>query len=81
MIQFLVANPTTIHALERLFFSLFGLTRPEDLKMTNRIDDWTLELFKIVFALYLLVTAIVLINLLIAMMSDTYQRIQVFINN
>lgn len=45
--------------------------------MTNRIDDWTLELFKIVFALYLLVTAIVLINLLIAMMSDTYQRIQV----
>ena len=28
------------------------------------------------FALYLLVTAIVLINLLIAMMSDTYQRIQ-----
>jgi hypothetical protein len=45
--------------------------------MTNGIDDWTLELFKIVFALYLLVTAIVLINLLIAMMSDTYQRIQV----
>jgi len=72
-------SPTPIQALERLFFSLFGLTRPEDLKMTNRIDDWTLELFKIVFALYLLVTAIVLINLLIAMMSDTYQRIQVFI--
>lgn len=70
-------SPTPIQALERLFFSLFGLTRPEDLKMTNRIDDWTLELFKIVFALYLLVTAIVLINLLIAMMSDTYQRIQV----
>ncbi len=39
--------------------------RPEDLKMTNRIDDWTLalELFKIVFALYLLVTAIVLVNI------------------
>jgi len=74
---FLVSDPTPIHALERLFFSLFGLTRPEDLKMTSRIGDWTLELFKCVFALYLLVTAIVLINLLIAMMSDTYQRIQV----
>ena len=34
-------------------------------------------LFQIVFALYMLVTTIVLINLLIAMMSDTYQRIQV----
>ena len=30
-----------------------------------------------VFILYLLVTTIILINLLIAMMSDTYQRIQV----
>lgn len=72
-----IAGPNLVQVQERLFFSLFGLTRPEDLKMTNRIDDWTLELFKFVFALYLLVTAIVLINLLIAMMSDTYQRIQV----
>ena len=77
MISFPAGSPSPIQAFERLFFSLFGLTRPEDLKMTNRIDDWTLELFKVVFALYLLVTAIVLINLLIAMMSDTYQRIQV----
>jgi hypothetical protein len=30
-----------------------------------------------VYAIYLLTTSIVLINLLIAMMSDTYQRIQV----
>jgi len=37
---------------------------------------WTPYLFKIFFAIYLLVTVIVLINLLIAMMSDTYQRIQ-----
>ena len=37
----------------------------------------TLELFKFVYAIYLLTTSIVLINLLIAMMSDTYQRIQV----
>lgn len=30
-----------------------------------------------VFGVYMLVSVIVLINLLIAMMSDTYQRIQV----
>lgn len=66
-----------------LFFALFGLTRPEDLKVDYQggngnkyVDAWTLELFKIVFAGYLMVTVIVLINLLIAMMSDTYQRIQ-----
>ena len=33
-------------------------------------------LFQFVFGLYMLVTTVVLINLLIAMMSDTYQRIQ-----
>ena len=66
-------------AFERLFFALFGLTRPEDLKMTDHIGNWTLEMFKVVFSAYLLVTVIVLINLLIAMMSDTYQRIQVLI--
>lgn len=38
---------------------------------------WTEYLFKIVFGIYMLVSVVVLINLLIAMMSDTYQRIQV----
>lgn len=70
-----VLNP--IKAFELLFFSLFGLTRPEDLRTTKHVEDWTLMLFKIVFGIYLLTAAIVLINLLIAMMSDTYQRIQV----
>ncbi|XP_059080155.1 serine/threonine-protein phosphatase 6 regulatory ankyrin repeat subunit B-like [Tigriopus californicus] len=70
------ADVTPLHAFERLFFALFGLTRPEDLKMTTHIGEWTVEIFKIIFAIYLLVTVIVLINLLIAMMSDTYQRIQ-----
>ncbi len=68
---------TPIHTFEKLFFALFGLTRPEDLRMTNHVEMWTLEMFKVVFAVYLMVTVIVLINLLIAMMSDTYQRIQV----
>ncbi|CAK9795074.1 Short transient receptor potential channel 4 [Anthophora quadrimaculata] len=37
---------------------------------------WTIYLFKVSFSLYMLVSVIVLINLLIAMMSDTYQSIQ-----
>ena len=64
-------------AFERLFFALFGLTRPEDLQIDKYVGAWTLEMYKVIFAIYLLVTVIVLINLLIAMMSDTYQRIQV----
>ena len=67
----------TIGAFEKLFFSLFGLTGLNDLKMTKHIEDWTINLFKLVFGLYLLMASIVLINLLIAMMSDTYQRIEV----
>ncbi|KAL7305388.1 hypothetical protein TKK_0002131 [Trichogramma kaykai] len=42
----------------------------------NTQPGWTLYLFKITFSIYMLVTVIVLINLLIAMMSDTYQTIQ-----
>ena len=71
---------TTITTFEYLFFALFGLHKAQDLKQSENthIDtEWTLVMFKIVFAIYLLVTVIVLINLLIAMMSDTYQRIQV----
>ncbi|KAJ8668972.1 hypothetical protein QAD02_000231 [Eretmocerus hayati] len=37
---------------------------------------WTLFFFKVSFSIYMMVTVIVLINLLIAMMSDTYQNIQ-----
>ena len=69
--------PNPLHAFEKLFFSLFGLTKPEELRMTKHVEDWTIILFKCVFGVYLLTCGIVLINLLIAMMSDTYQRIQV----
>ena len=72
--------PTPLDAFERLFFALFGLQRPEDLKMNNHVEDWTLQIFKLIFGAYLLMAGIVLINLLIAMMSDTYQRIQVGIS-
>ena len=61
---------------ELLFFALFGLIEPENLPPLHRNPKWTLVLIKGVFGIYLIITLIVLINLLIAMMSDTYQRIQ-----
>ncbi|ODM93658.1 Ankyrin-3 [Orchesella cincta] len=68
---------TPIDAFELLFFALFGLNGAGDLKIeVLGQPDWTLILFKVFFGVYMLVTVVVLINLLIAMMSDTYQRIQ-----
>ena len=55
-----------------------SLSSYHELNMTSNNPAGLMYLFQIVFALYMLVTTIVLINLLIAMMSDTYQRIQVF---
>lgn len=77
-------NPIT--SFELLFFAVFGQTTTDntqvDKSSANAVRTqplWTDYLFKIVFGVYMLVSVIVLINLLIAMMSDTYQRIQVSI--
>lgn len=76
-------NPIT--SFELLFFAVFGQTTTEQTQVDKIIGStvrtqpyWTEYLFKIVFGVYMLVSVVVLINLLIAMMSDTYQRIQVF---
>ena len=67
-------------AFERLFFAVFGQTSPDDINSLRQTGpEWTEILFKFVYGIYMLVSVIVLINLLIAMMSDTYQRIQVII--
>lgn len=68
---------TPLDTFQLLFFALFGLTQPGDLKIETAQPSWTLFLYKTVFGFYMLVTTVVLINMLIAMMSDTYQRIQV----
>lgn len=65
-----------IAAFEMLFFAVFGQTTAENLQQEKQTQDWTIVLFKIVYGIYMLVSVVVLINLLIAMMSDTYQRIQ-----
>ncbi|VDN37932.1 unnamed protein product [Gongylonema pulchrum] len=62
--------------LEMLFFSLFGLVEPDTMPPLHLVPDFAKIILKLIFGIYLLVTLIVLINLLIAMMSDTYQRIQ-----
>lgn len=76
-------NP--IKSFENLCFAIFGQARIEDLKIAgydfytnhNNQPYWTQFLFKATFGAYLLVSVVVLIKLLIAMMTDTYQRIQV----
>ena len=69
-------NITPLDIFELLLFSLFGLVDPESLPTLHRSPLWVVNLVKFVFSIYMVVTLIVLINLLIAMMSDTYQRIQ-----
>lgn len=67
-------NP--VQAVELLFFAIFGQTTHEQFKVETMQPEWTRVLFKLTFGIYMLVSVVVLINLLIAMMSDTYQRIQ-----
>ncbi|GBO98317.1 Transient receptor potential-gamma protein [Eumeta japonica] len=72
---------TPIEAFEKLFFAVFGQITLSDLNYISDVrPSWTQILFKFVFGCYMLVSVVVLINLLIAMMSDTYQRIQVIFN-
>jgi hypothetical protein len=69
-----------IEIFRLLFFSLFGSADGDILNELihdrNNIPAFSKVLVQIVFGLYSLITIVVLINLLIAMMSDTYQRIQ-----
>lgn len=70
------AGPTPRNVSVLLFFALFGLTEPNDMPMLEGSSPAANVVAQLVFGIYLVVTVIVLINLLIAMMSDTYQRIQ-----
>lgn len=74
----LLATLSPIEAFEKLFFALFGQTTLSDLNyVTSLRPVWTQNIFKFVFGGYMLMSVVVLVTLLIAMMSDTYQRIQV----
>jgi hypothetical protein len=67
---------TPLEAFEHLFFAVFGMSNVKDVQKSGSRPAWTEYLFKIMFMVYMSVSVVVLINLLIAMMSDTYQRIQ-----
>ena len=54
---------TPLDTFQLLFFALFGLTQPGDLKIEKAQPDWTIILYKIVFGVYMLVTTVVLINM------------------
>ncbi|XP_067208989.1 short transient receptor potential channel 6-like [Linepithema humile] len=70
---------SVVEITENLFFAIFGQKDAEDFTLSLRGQlqpKWTVYFFKVSFSLYMLVSVIVLINLLIAMMSDTYHNIQ-----
>ncbi|XP_012270501.1 transient-receptor-potential-like protein [Orussus abietinus] len=76
-LSIVIASPIDVG--EKLFFAIFGQKDTDDFTVSlrrNKQPLWTVYLFKVSFSLYMLVSVIVLINLLIAMMTDTYQSIQ-----
>ncbi|XP_078360679.1 uncharacterized protein LOC144645086 isoform X3 [Oculina patagonica] len=72
------ASPDFMKIVELLYFSLFGLTNQKDFSTVEGtpVPVNAKHMSKVVFGLYNVLCIIVLINLLIAMMSDTYQRLQ-----
>lgn len=65
-----------LFTFEMLFFSLFGLVEPDLMPPLNLSPSYSKVFMKLVFGIYMMITVVVLINLLIAMMSNTYQRIE-----
>ncbi|KFM73080.1 Short transient receptor hypothetical channel 2, partial [Stegodyphus mimosarum] len=59
-----------INTFEMLFFALFGLVEPDFMPPMHLSPAFSKAIMKVVFGIYMMVTVIVLINLLIAMMSN-----------
>jgi len=71
-----VVARTPLSTFEMLFFSLFGIVDPSNLPPMSRNPWWSTSLVKAILGVFLVINVIMLINLLIAMMSDTYQEIE-----
>lgn len=73
-------NP--IKSFELLSFAVFGQFNSTQIDRIDSLQRMQPEetdyIFELVLGVYLLVSVVVLINLLVAMMSDTYRTIQVF---
>ena len=63
--------------MKTLFWGLFGLNELENLDLDGQEGQLTEAVGHFLYALYLLVCVIVLLNALIAMMSSTYAIIEV----
>eukprot|EP01105_Mastigella_eilhardi_P002915 TRINITY_DN1376_c0_g1_i2.p1 TRINITY_DN1376_c0_g1~~TRINITY_DN1376_c0_g1_i2.p1 ORF type:complete len:818 (+),score=257.22 TRINITY_DN1376_c0_g1_i2:72-2456(+) len=61
------------HSISTLFWAIFTVTSADDIPADNNLRN---VFGHILMAVFMVVVAIVLINLLIAMMSSTYSRVQ-----
>lgn len=62
--------------VRHLWWSLLGIAEMETL---DSVDTPTVVLVRVLYGAYLIVAAILLINLMIALLSNTYQRVEVSI--
>jgi len=60
---------------QQLGWSLLDLSK--ELDFFNSVDSFSVTLSRLLFAAYLVMAIILLINMLIALLSNTYQRVQV----
>ena len=60
-----------------LYLSLSFLGLTEGLPGLSSADAFSVQVAHIMFVFYLILASIVLINMLIALLSDTYQRVYV----
>ncbi|XP_002733765.1 transient-receptor-potential-like protein [Saccoglossus kowalevskii] len=74
------SNPDAFLSLDRsmqtLFWALFGLVGTDVIKLPTQGHNYTEFVGEILFACYHVVAIIVLLNMLIAMMSKSYQEIE-----
>ena len=57
-----------------LGWSLLGLA---DLDRLNSVDDSSVSLIHVLYSLFLIMAVILLVNMMIALLSNTYQQVQV----
>ncbi|GAU98766.1 hypothetical protein RvY_09869 [Ramazzottius varieornatus] len=75
IIMNMVVDPFT--AAQLLYWAIFGLIDPfGQIPKPELSPPFALQVILIIYGIYLTATMIVLVNLLIAMLSDTYQRVK-----
>ena len=60
--------------VKHLCWSLLGIAEVDSL---DSVDEPTIVLAQMLYAAYLVVAGILLINMMIALLSNTYQRVEV----